>query len=66
MTKSEDMLHENSYCHKENPNSLCNIVIRITLFAILSPKTLRKSQYKHYKLKNFEYKLYKLNNKQRE
>jgi hypothetical protein len=66
MTKSEDMLHENLYCHKENPNSLFNTVICITLFAILSPKTFRKSQYKHYKLKNFEHKLYKLNNKHTE
>jgi len=61
MTKFEDMLQENSNCHKENPNILCNIVICIPLFAILSPKAFRKSQYKHYKLKNFEYKLYKLN-----
>jgi hypothetical protein len=48
---------------RRTQNSLHNIVKHKTLSAILSPKTFRKSQYKHDKLKNFEYKLYKLNNK---
>jgi len=66
MTKSETCYMKTHTATRRTQNSLCNIVIGKTLFAFLSPKTFRKSQYKHYKIKNFEYKLYKLNNKHTE